>query len=468
MSNPPESIAARRDLVSGSLFRNLMRLALPLAAGILLHTLYSMVDIFWLGKLGGGEAKRALAAPGVSWPFMWFSMSFGMGFASAGTAIVAQFAGAKRYIEADGAAAQMFTALLSIVTVVGLPILLFAPRILAAFQVPDETIPVAAAYSRILVFGLPAIAVSVGFGAVLRALGDSLTPVLVEVAANLVNLVLDPVLIFGWGPIPAMKAPGAATATVISQALSAAVCIWFLHHGRAGIQIRLSHLKPNWPLLRKIMSVGLPTAIGNSSNALGHVSFQVITNTLGEVVISAMTAGTRVIHFLMSPGEALPMAAAPIVGQALGAGNPRLARKAVVHSSIIVALVLLPPTVLLMWKGQSVAAFFVNDPAVAAETARLFLLLPLSFYCFWVTIVLMAAFIGSGHTKPAMALHMFRLWGLRVPLALLFTKVFGWGSWGLYAAMVFGNVISAVPAVWLFARGNWQKTVATAAETAAE
>ena len=102
--------------------RNLMRLALPLTAGIILHALYSLVDVFWLGKLGeGGEAARAIAAPGVSFPFVWFTISFGMGFGTAGTAIVAQFTGAKRHREADGAAAQMFIALLSIVIAMGTP-----------------------------------------------------------------------------------------------------------------------------------------------------------------------------------------------------------------------------------------------------------------------------------------------------------------------------------------------------------
>ncbi|MHC4714063.1 MAG: MATE family efflux transporter [Planctomycetota bacterium] len=446
-----------------------MRLALPLTAGIILHALYSLVDIFWLGKLGeGGEAARAIAAPGVSFPFVWFAISFGMGFGTAGTAIVAQFTGAKRHEEADGAAAQMFIALLSIVVAMATPIFLFTPAILRAFQVPPETIPVAASYARILVAGLPAIVISIGFGSVMRALGDSLTPVLIGVAANAVNMVLDPLLIFGFGPIPAMKASGAATATVISQALSACVCIWLLHHGRAGLHISLRNLRPDWPVLRKITSVGLPTAIGNSSNALGYAAFQVLINMLGEVVISAMTAGFRVIHFLMTPGEALPMAAAPIVGQALGAGKPELAKKVITHSASILAIILLPPTVFLTWQRHRVAAFFVRDPAVAAETAKLFLLLPASLYFFWITMVLMAAFLGSGHTKPAMALHVFRLWCLRVPAALLFTRVFNWGSWGLCAAMVFGNMISAALAVWLFSRGKWQRAVVPAARAAPE
>lgn len=459
MCEANDNSRARRDLVSGSLFRNLMRLALPLAAGILLRALYGMVDIFWLGRLGGSDATRALAAPGVVMPFVWFSISFGMGFGTAGTALVAQFTGAGRIREADTAAAQTFGALLAVAVVFGVPMVIFAPQILTLCRVPAETIPVAVPFARILIAGLPAIVISIGFGATLRALGDSLTVVLVEASANVLNMILDPIFIFGWGPIPRMQASGAAIATVISQVIAACVCIYLLHHGRAGLKVSLRDLKPDWPILRRIFSVGLPTAIGNSSSALGYTAFQIVVNGLGEVVISAFTVGFRAMLFLMSPGDAMVMAAAPVVGQTLGAGKPELAERAVILSSKIVAGVLFLPTVLLTWQRHRVAAFFVDDPAVMAEIARFLLVVPASLYLFYVTIVLMAAFFGSGHTKPAMALHIFRLWGLRLPFAIIFTSVIAWGSFGVYGAMVFGNFISAFLAIWLFRRGKWKTAV---------
>jgi putative MATE family efflux protein len=460
MSESAKKPRDRRDLVSGSLPRNITRLALPIAAGIILYSLYSMVDVFWLGRLGEGEeTARAIAAPGVSWPFVWLVLSFAMGFSVAGTAIVAQFTGAGRHDEADASAAQMFTVLLGIVAAFGLPMFLFAAQFLTLFRVPQDALPTAVGYVRILIIGLPALVIGIGFGAVMRALGDSLTPVLIQVAGNAVNMVLDPVFIFGLGPLPMMGASGAATATVISQAFSACVCVYLLHRGRGGLHIRPGNLKPDWPLLRRMVSVGLPTAVGNSSNALGYAVFQVVVNTLGTVVISAMTVGFRAVHFVLSPGEGIQMAVAPVVGQALGANRPDLAERAVTGSSKVMALILLPPTVFLTWQRHRIAAFLVDDPAVAAETARLLLLFPISLYFFYVTLVLMAAFFGSGHTKPAMALHMFRLWGLRLPAAIILAKVLGYGSWGVYGAMVFGNVISAALSIWLYRRGAWKHAV---------
>jgi putative MATE family efflux protein len=467
MPDPEKTVRDKSDLVSGSLARNIARLALPVAAGVVMHALYGMVDVFWLGKLGeGDEAARAIAAPGVSFPFVWLSVSFAMGFGTAGTAVVAQYMGAGKRHKADTAAAQMFTILMAIVCTLGLPLLIFAPRLFALFQVPEDAIAICSTYARIILSGLPVMVIAIGYGAVMRALGDSLTPVLIQAGGNVLNTILDPVFIFGLGPVPMMRSSGAATATLISQVAAAAVCIYLLLRGRNGLRIAPRDLRPDWPVIRRMAAVGLPTAIGNSSMALGYGMFQIILNSLGTVVISATTVGFRVIHLLMSPGEALTTAVTPVVGQALGAGKPEVAHRAVSGSSKVLAVVLLPATIFLTWQHGFVARLLVKNPEVAAETSKLLLWMPLSMYLFYVTLVLLAAFYGSGHTKPAMVVHVLRLWGLRFPLAFLLAKVLLLGSSGAYAAMVIGNVVSAVISIWLFRRGKWKSAVVVTRDAA--
>jgi len=445
----------RRDLTSGPVVRNLLWLAAPVAVGMVLHALYNLVDAFWLGKW----SKQALAAPGVSMPFFFFVIAFGTGLSTAGTALVAQHTGAGRHREADRAAAQTILLLCGLAVILGGPMLVLAPQLLRLARVPADVAPKAAVYLRILLPGLPLMAVTISYAAILRALGDTVTVVLIGVAANALNMVLDPVLIFGLAGAPSLGIGGAALATLTSQCIGAAACYALLRRHHGGLTITWADLRPDWPVLRKAFSVGLPVAVSNSVTSVGFAVFQTMINSLGTVVIGAFTIGFRVIHFFNVPSQAMAVAAAPVVGQALGAGKPALARRAVLVSAGLVAAVMFLPLAFLIWKGQLVARAFVNDPEVIAESRNFFLIVPASSYFFGVLMVLMAAFYGSGHTRPVMVLAILRLWVLRVPAGYLLAFVAGWGSRGVYAGMAIGNVTCALVAFWLFCTVRWQRAV---------
>jgi len=446
---------AKRDLTAGSLPATLFGLAWPIAVGTILHASYSLWDAYWLGKV----SKEVLAAPAASMPFQFFGIAFGMGFASAGTALVAQHTGAGNHRQADHAAGQTILILCGLITALALPIALFAPQLFALFRVPSEVQPQGLSYLRIVMAGMPLMAFAMSYGSVLRALGDTLTVVIIGLIANAANVVLDPILIRGWGPIPSLGATGAALATVNARLLEAVACYYFLRRGRAGLHIKLSDLKPDWPVIRRTLSVGLPAAIANSSNSVGFAVYTAMVNSLGTVVMGATFIGFRIIHFFRVPAESMAMAAAPVVGQALGAGKPQLARRAVWASTMGVAAAMFLPFLLLTLGGRTVAALFVDDAGVVAEARRFFYLVPLSSYCFGVLMVLMAAFYGSGHTRPVMALSLIRLWGLRIPIAYVLAFKCGMGSLGLYTGMATANIVAAGLAVSLFVKGGWQSAI---------
>lgn len=457
MPEIPTKHPAKRDLTVGPLAKTLFRLAAPIAVGTLLHALYSMVDAYWLGKV----SKEALAAPGVSMPLLFIGIAFGIGFSNAGTALVAQYTGAGRHREASRAAGQTILVLSILITVLAVPTILLAPQLFRLFQVPSEARPQAVAYLRIVMAGMPLMAFGISYGAVLRALGDTITVVVIAALANAVNMVLDPCLIYGWGALPALGATGAALATLISRIAGGLACLVCLRRGRAGLHITLADLKPDWPMIRRTFAVGLPAAIGNSTTSIGFAAHMVMVNVLGTTVIGAVTIGFRVIHFFRVPAQAMAMAAAPVVGQALGAGRPKLARRAVWASAAWVAVVMLGPFAFLTLWGRLVARCFLKDPEVIAETSRFFLVVPVSSYFFGVLLVLMAAFYGSGHTRPAMVLSIIR-WLLRLPLSYVLGFVVGMGSLGIYAGMAIANVLCALITLWIFLTGAWQTAVVPA------
>ncbi len=455
MSSPSPDQQSKRDLTSGSLGWHLFRLAAPTALGSVMHSLYNLVDAFWLGKAG----RVPLAAPGLAAPLFFIVVSVGYGFGIGGTALVSQYTGAGRAEEAERAAGQTILLLCTIVLCMALPVILLAPHLLRLFQAPDEALATASIYLRIFMLGLPFMAFTMAYGSVLRALGDTITVVVALTMGHVANLVLDPILIFGWGRIPAMGAGGAALASVMGQALSAVLCFVSLRMGRAGLRLRWCDMRPDWPMLKRAAAVGLPAAVSSGINSGGYAAFQIIINTLGTTVVTAMTVGWRVLHFFNWPMHAISSAATPIVGQALGAGKPEQARRVVTMSARLFGIGMLVPTALLMWHGKAVARFFIDDAEVVAEAGRFFLVVPASTYCFGMLMVLMAAFYGSGHTRVAMAVSIVRVVVVRLPVAFLLAYACGLGSTGAFLGMVSGNVVAAGLALWLFLRGGWQTAV---------
>ncbi len=450
---PPRTV--RRDLTSGSLAWNLFRLAAPMTVGMLLHSAYSLADAFWLGRL----SEQALAAQTVSWPFMFLAFSLSMGFGTAGTALVSQYTGADRHGEADRSAGQTILLLCSLSLLVVAPIILLAPVLVRLVQAPTPIQADAATYLRIMMCAMPLVGFIVAFGAVLRGLGDTLTAVKIGAVSVVLNIVLDPIFIFGLGGMPALGVAGAAWASLLARAAEAALCGLYLSAGWAGVHLRRADFRPDRSMLRKLIVVGGPVAVGRGSDSLGFLAFQTIVNTLGTTVIAAVRIGFAITRMFNMPSFAVASAAAPIVGQALGAGKPRLARRTIWSSTGFVALVMFVPLVLVMMGGQQVAGFFVDSDEVRREAGRFFLVVPASSYVFGVLTVLLAAFYGSGHTAPAFGVGVIRLWCLRVPLALLLVRAARWGSFGAYFAMVVANIVTALITLWLFSRGEWEKAV---------
>lgn len=443
---------AARDLTSGSLGWNLFRLAAPQALGTALQALYGLVDMFWLGRW----TTEAVGSQSVSMPFFFIVFALVMAFGMAGTSVVAQYTGAGRHRQADHACAQMFLVLMLLAVGLTVPLALLAPSMLGLVQAPPSTMGPGAAYMQIAMLGLPFMAFSAGYGAALRALGDTQTVVIISVFTNVLNILLDPVFIFGLGGVPALGVGGAAGATMLSQVTHAGVCYALLRRGHLGLRLRPADLRPDAPMLMRLTRIALPLAIYRGSDSWAFFFFRMIINSMGLTVLTAYTIGFRILRFFSMPAMAMSVAAAPIVGQALGAGRPLLARRAVWRSAAIVAGVLLPPLLMMVCFGRLLARLFHPEADVLAEAGKFFLVVPASTYCFQLTRTLSAAFVGSGHTRPVMLISLVRQWVFRLPVAYVLGIVLAMGGLGVYLGMVTGNVVCALLTLWLFLRGRWQ------------
>jgi len=457
----------REQILSGPVVRTLIFLAYPLIINRLVQVLYNLTDTFWLGKLGRTE----LSAPGTAWPLVWFFMSIGMGFATAGFAFVSQYVGAKEYDKANRSAGALYSLMLLFATAVGITGVALAPELLHLMNVSDTIYPYALSYTRVIFAGIPFSFTLFAFNFLLRAVGDTKTPVKINIATVILNIVLDPFLIFGIGPFPRLGVTGAAVATMLSNSVGSVVGGYLLFTGRVGIHLTPETLKPDAEFYSRIFRVGLPASIGNSTTALGFVILTRVIFTVGglyggshgiphyeDVAFATYSITNRLTNFMFAFSDGISMAMGTMVGQAIGAGLYSRAKKIAERTMVMNFTILGIGTLLFIFFRVPIFRFFINDPAVVAESAKVVKYFSASLPFFGVFSAVNNAFQSAGQTKKSMVLGMVRLWGIRLPLS------YGLGllirdTAGMWLGMGLSNVLGAVLALAWFFKGSWMKKV---------
>jgi putative MATE family efflux protein len=443
-----------RDMTTGPMARHLLAVAWPVSVSWLMHSTHNLVDTFWLGKLG----KAALVAPTVTMHVEFIGIALAMGLGQAGSTLVSQYKGAGQPEGMSRAAGQSVLLHLAAGTLLGVLGLALAVPLLGLLQTPTDALAGTLTYLRWTMTGLPLLFVFQVYQGIHTGLGDTIGPMRINIASVLVNLVLDPLLIFGLGPVPALGVGGAAMATVIARALATVLAVRALLAG-PGLRIRACDLRHDGPTLRKLLQVAMPLSLGQAATSLGFTLLIGITNSFGSAVTAAFGVGHRVIMLLSAPTMALGQANATAVGQNLGAGRPERAARSVRQSALLVTAMLLPLTTLMFFFGGDITHLFIADGEVIAYGRSLFRITSFSVFAFSLIMVIFGAFSGSGHTVPVMVVNMGRLWAVRIPATWLLAVRLGMGPDGLWWAMNLSNLIAgAVAFVW-FLRGTWKKAV---------
>ncbi|MEM0086359.1 MAG: MATE family efflux transporter, partial [Zestosphaera sp.] len=293
----------------------MLKLGLPIGVMQALQVVYNITDMFWLGRLG----REALAAVNATWPVVFLVVAGLAGVFQAGISLVSQYWGARDYESAMNAAGQ----LLLIVLLLGLPVGLVAyfllPLMMVVIGVPAEVIPDAVTYGRYFSLGFTIFGLMDATVSIFSAAGDTVTPMKIRVAGVLLNVVLDPVLIFGLGPIPSMRVAGAAIATLLSDFIASLIAMRVLTKGIRGEKLQLRHLRPKPWLLRKLVKIGLPISVSSIGEAGGFTLLTAIISMLGSVALASWGIGDRPLGLLDIFVASLLGATATIIGQSLGA-----------------------------------------------------------------------------------------------------------------------------------------------------
>jgi putative MATE family efflux protein len=450
-----DPLQTRERILNGPILKTMVLLAWPVMVTSALQALYNLVDAFWLGRL----STAAVAAPGMAWPILFFFMSFAGGFQAAGSTFVAQHFGACDRRGAEESAGQVLGFLWILSVILGALGYGLAPTVLRLIRAPEEVFPYALTYLRIECMGLPIMFVAQAFGGFMVGLGQTRFLMYINASSLLLNAVLDPLFIFGWGPIPAWSVAGAAWATVLSRAVVAAVGLGILFSGKRGLRLSVGDLWPRLSRVLPILRVGLPNVLDQASTSFGFVVMMGLVAGFGTTVVAAYTVGNRIINLINVVSWGAGSALVAMIGQNLGAENyeraAQVARRGI--TATFLALVGLYGVKLLL--RRPMFALFVSDPNVIQEGVWYIAIFGISIPFFGLFDASAAVFRGAGHTVPPMIMAIVRLWGLRVFLAWLFGYQLGFGTTGMWVGMTLSNVLAGIALVLWLRRGTWKRRV---------
>ncbi|WP_435360885.1 MATE family efflux transporter [Haloarchaeobius sp. DFWS5] len=454
----------KNDITEGELLRPMVRLAWPMVAIQLLQVAYNLADTAWLGAY----SSNAVGALSLAFPLIFFLISVGGGFTAAGAILVAQYTGAKSDGSAGLVAGQTVTFIGALSILLGLVGFFVTDAMLGLLPADPETkaliIPMAADYMRIFFLGMPFLFGFFVFVSLLRGYGNTKTPMRIMLVSVVVNVVLDPLVIFGVGPFPELGIEGAAIATVLARGVATVLGFYILFATDVGPEIRREHLAPDLPTIRDIVRVGVPSAAEQSMSSLAFISLTAMVATFPPAVVAAYGLGNRVISLVFLPAMGLGQATNTIVGQNLGAERPDRAERAVWIAAKLAAGVL-AVVALLIYAFPTVILrpLMSADTAQAAETlvygSEYLRVVAIAFVAMGLFPVFLGAFRGAGDTTTALVFSVVALWLVRVPLTYYLVFDLGWGTTGIWTAVAIGDVIGAIAAILWFTRGTWKKSL---------
>lgn len=306
-------------------FKALLAIALPMMLGSAIEAVYNLTDAFFLGRLGAAE----IGAPSIAFSIVFFLTVFGIGLSSAGTTLIAQSKGKNDPVKMNHYLNQMASLLMTTSIVLAIIGALIAPSLLRLLNTPPDIYGFALSYIRIVFLGIPFVFTYFTLQASFTAIGDSLTPVKVHLIAVAFNVILDPILIFGLGPVPALGVSGAAIATIVAQGLGAILSIVVLVRGRDELKLSRLELKPTLKSWGLLLRIGLPASVGQGLSSFGFTVLQGVVNIFGTSAIAAFGVGNRLFNMFNIPTHGIAGATSSLVGRAMGAKDTVLAKRVV-------------------------------------------------------------------------------------------------------------------------------------------
>jgi len=445
---------SHQDFTAGNLNRAILLLAIPMVLEMVLESLFAVVDVFWVAHVGA----NAVATVGLTESILMLVFAVGMGLALSTTAMVARRIGEKDHEGAAVAAVQAIFLGLAVSVMIGMPCFIFAPRLLQLMGATPDIIATGSWYARIaLGGGSGAVVLLFLNNAIFRGAGDAAIAMRLLWVSNIINLLLDPCLIFGLGPFHRFGVTGAALATWTGRSIGVFYQFYRLMRGTERIRVLRKQIRLNLHVLWRLVRVSLTGIVQFAIQNTSWIGLVRIVSFFGAAAVAGYTIAIRIVIFVILPSWGLSNAAATLVGQNLGAKHPERAEKSVWRTGFYNMLFLGGVGLIFVVFAGPIVRLFTQDPLVLPLAASCLRLVSYGNIGYAYGMVMLQAFNGAGDTVTPTIVNLFGFWLLEIPLAYWLAMRTGLRSNGVYLSIVIAECAVAVASVVLFRRGRWKQ-----------
>lgn len=441
------------DFTEGPLGRAILILSIPMVLEMSMESLFGIVDVFFVSRLGAD----AVATVGLTEAMLTIVFSVAIGLSMATTAMVARRYGEKHLAAASKAAVQSIYLGVVISVPVMLAGLFMAPTLLRWLGASDGIIATGSGYGIWMLGGNLTIVLLFLNNAIFRGAGDAVSAMRALWLANIINILLDPCLLFGLGPFPELGLTGAAVATNIGRGFGVVYQFYLLFNGKGRIALRWKEFLPDWSIMSSLIRVSIG---GIAQFVIAHASWLGLVRLIslfGSSALAGYTVALRIIIVAILPSWGMSGAAATLVGQSLGAGKPDRAEASVWLTARWNMLLLLAVAVVFIVFADPMIRFFSDDPEVIQFGIACLTLVSIGYPAYAWGMVLVQAFNGAGDTRTPTIINFFCYWFFQIPLAYLLAVPLGFGADGVFLAITIAESIISVVGVLVFRRGRWKE-----------
>jgi len=436
-----------------NIFKQLTILSWPIILAFSMQVGYNIVDIFWVGKLGA----TAIAAVSLAGNVFFIILAVGQILGSGTIALVAQFYGAKQIENANNIIRQS----LLLVSIIALPVcisgFIFAKQIMSLLGGQADVLIISTSYLRIIFIGFFFQLISFTINYAFRGIGDMKTPMKIMLVATIINLILDPLLIFGLGFFPRLEVQGAAIATVIAKCVSFLFGFMILIKGRSGIKLNIFkkwYLKTK--VVKTVLSVGIPVGISYGLMAFSNMAVFRIVSSFSEYALAALGIGIRILQLASLPVVSIGIATTTLAGQSLGARDIKKTMQIGNISMLFSTAITIFFGIIFVTNAKFLVSIFTQNPQVINYGLQFMQIVSLYLVFIGITMSLTGVFRGAGDTLPPMFAGLFKL-ALLIALAILFSQNLGMGITGVWWAIFISYSIETIIITIWYASGKWHK-----------
>ncbi|MBC7950034.1 MAG: MATE family efflux transporter [Chitinophagaceae bacterium] len=444
------------DYTTGSIRQAILLLAIPMILELSLESVFAVVDIYFVGHLP--NSRNAIATVGLTELVITIVYSFAIGLSTAATAVVARRIGEKN---PDGAAhAGMQSLLIALIAsiVFGVLGVIFAPEILSLMGATPEVVREGVAFTRIMLGGSIVIIMLFLINGIFRGAGDASMAMRSLWIASLLNIILCPLLIYGYGPFPELGLKGAAIATTIGRGIGVVYQCYHLFKGKRIIKVRRIHFNWDNKIIKTLVEVGWPATLQFVIQSGSWIFMgRLVAETGNMDAVAGYQVAIRNIVFFILPAWGLSNAAATLVGQNLGAGQPERAERSALLTTKYNAIFMSAVMLVFIFFSSPIMGIFTNEPEVHRYGVLALQIIGSGFIFYGIGMVMIQSLNGAGDTRTPTLLNFFGFWVFQIPLAYLLAKGLDYGPVGAFVAIPIAETMIAIAAFIVFKRGKWKK-----------